>query len=167
MTEYPLINVCAAQAKVLSALLPLVSEPESNEVILPLLDSLVPGVIDICRTGTEALEALRTALFFKRIKKPQAIGDAARQYLPIVLTWLEMFRRRYRAAERAGSGVQQFDELNAAVRDFRKAAVEFLLKWPWVNHEFLAVSKAAYERGEFQDAREALNEILHRNDDSR
>jgi tetratricopeptide (TPR) repeat protein len=167
MTEYPLINVCAAQAKVLSALLPLASEPESNEAILPLLDSLVPGVIDICRTGTEALEALRTALFLKKIKKTQAIGQAARQYLPVVLTWLERYRRRCRAAEKAGSGVRQFDELNAAIKDFRKASEEFLLKWPWVNLENLAASRAAYERGEFQDAREALNEILSRNDDPR
>jgi len=160
MTEYPLINVCAAHAKLLSSLLPLMSEPESNEVKLPLLDSLVPGVIDICRTGTEALEALRTGLFLKRIKQTQAIGQAARQYLPVVLTWLEMFRRRCRAAEKAGSGVRRFDELNAAIKDFRKASEEFLLNWPWVNLENLAASLTAYERGEFQDARKALNEIL-------
>ena len=157
MTELALLRLCNAQSRLSAALLAETPEPGSGERF----ERLIPLFIDVCDDGCQALESLRTALFFKKIKKPQGIGQIARDFLPGVITVLEQFRSGCRQASRSQAPPRRFEEFEAAVKRFRAEAIEFLMKWPWVNLENFAEAEAAYQRGDYRDAREALSELLH------
>lgn len=156
MTEVPLLRLCDVQARLFAALL----AEKGGERAGERFDVLIPLLIRICDEGCQALEALQTALFFQKIKKPQPIGQITRAYLPRMITVLEDFRSGCRQAAQSEPPPRQFEEFEAAVKRFRTEAMAFLVKWPWVNLENLAEAEAAYQRGDYQDAREALNELL-------
>jgi hypothetical protein len=161
MTEAPLLSLCAAHIDIIADLVPF-WEKEGEMVDSSAQGSeIVTHLIRVFRTTSEALDALRTALFLNKIKKTQPIGLVACDLLPRMIALAERIRRHLRRQAEKGCVIEQRDDIEKAIDQFRKDAVDFLKNWPWVDFERIAKSEAAFRRGEYQDAREALNELLH------
>jgi hypothetical protein len=159
MTEVSLLKLCDAQARLLlEALGPrdrtVESADESQRV-----ESLVDASTLVCEAVSDALESLQTALFLKQIRKTQAIALAAGEALPRLVAVMERVRRLARSSGVPKPRAATFERV---VDQFRRDAIEFLMRWPRADLGQIAESAAAYERGEFQSARDALNELLHR-----
>jgi hypothetical protein len=87
------------------------------------------------------------------------IALAAGEALPRLIATMERVRRLARSSEIPKPRANEFERV---VDQFRHDAVEFLMRWPRADLGQIAESAAAYERGEFQSARDALNELPHR-----
>jgi hypothetical protein len=107
---------------------------------------------------------LGAALLFRQIKKPRQLNPVIRDLLPLMISLLARFRRSCQAAFDAGQPLAGFEGLDAAVKRYRQETEEFLRHWPWGSHDLAPGWEAAYERGEFLDAREALDELLRQAD---
>jgi len=161
MTEVPLLRLCDAQTRLITSL---IFETETQGPVPRVktrVDLPIPELIGICDSGREALEMLLNALFFKQIKKPYPISLVARKLLPNMITLLEWLRRHFRQKGKEGDTPDRLDDFEEAVNQFRQSAEQFLMKWPWFDPEQIKKSEAADDLGETQDAREALNELLH------
>jgi hypothetical protein len=77
-----------------------------------------------------------------------------------MISLLERVRRLGRQAREEGTPPTKLDEYEQAVNRFRRSAIDFLMGWPWGASESWEKVAAAIERGEHQDAKEALNELL-------
>jgi hypothetical protein len=161
MTEAPLLSFCAAQIDVIFDLLPLWENEEIIAAGVEEGDVVLTHLTSLFKAASQALDSVHTAFFLGAIKKPERISPVVRKLLPRMIALGERIRRRYRLGQAAGSPTPQFVQFEEAIDQFRKDAVDFLKHWPWIDPERLAASEAAVKRGEYRDAREFLNELLH------
>jgi hypothetical protein len=161
MTEAPLLRLCDAQTRLITALIFETETQGRAPSVKSRVDIPIPELIGICDSGREALEMLLNALFFGRIKKPYPIILVARELLPSMISLLERLRRHFWEKSREGSPPDRLDDFDEAVKRFRQSVEEFLMKWPWFDPEQIRKSEAADDLGETRDARDALNELLH------
>jgi hypothetical protein len=159
MTEVSLLKLCDAQTRLLlEALGPRDLTIESRDEVRR-VESLLDASTHVCEAVADALESLKTALFLKKIRKTQAIALAAGEALPRLIAAMERVRRLARTSEIPEPRAAEFERV---VDQFRHNTIDFLMQWPRADLGQIAESAAAYERGEFQSARDALNELLHR-----
>jgi hypothetical protein len=161
MNEASLLRFCDAQTKlIIDLIFDHAGEADASSVPAR-LDPILPHLIEYCETGKHALEVLGLALLSNQITKTEPISLVVRESVPRMISLLERVRRLGRQARAEGIPPTGLDEYEKAVNRFRKSAIDFLMHWPWGSMEpWEKSAAAAYERGEFREAREALNELL-------
>ncbi len=162
MTENALLQWCDAQDRLIAFLLDELVDEGDPTAQFRRVEKTLPFLIEICGIGQQALNNLRTAQHMGRIKKTQVIGMMTWEYLPRTISTLERFKKECRQVQDAVTPLDHYQEFEESLAQFRKAAMDFLAKWPWANYARIAESTAAYERGEYKEAREALGELLHK-----
>jgi hypothetical protein len=162
LTPLQLLRFCDAQFRLIARLV-LEVEPRSDTPrVNARIEALIPELIAVCDRGGEALEMLLNAFVLREIKKTYPIATVSRELLPNMICLLEQLKRHFRRMVKDEPPPEHLADFEAAVKRFRLTAVQFLLKWPWFDPEQIKeFDEAIFERGDYQDAREALNELLH------
>ena len=149
MTEEPLLALCAAHFDVLADLVPYWEKEGELASGAAQGSEIVTHLIQVFGRTSEALDALRTALFLNKVKKTQPIGLMARDLLPRMIALAERIRRHLRRQTEKGCEIERGDEIEKAIDQLRRDAVDFLKNWPWVDFQRIALSEAAFQRGEY------------------
>jgi hypothetical protein len=65
--------------------------------------------------------------------------------------------------EKQGATIRRGAELEGVLEELKRIRADFAAGWPEINEEILAESREEYERGEYQSAREILDELQGKN----
>jgi hypothetical protein len=159
MTEAVLLRVCRAQASLAETLIePWLREGATADTARQLA-SVMPALIGLCG----ALEELPTAtwqdLFAGRIQEIQDVGEDLRRLLDDAQACLVKVQAKGEQCLAQGYAIERFDEFERAVEAIRAVAAEHVARWPWIDKETLARSRADVAAGRCQDAREVLDAL--------
>jgi len=160
MTEAPLLRLCDAQSKLLTAL---IFEPETAGAapgVKTRIDIPIAELIGVCDSARDALVSMQTALFMQKINKPYPIALVAKEFLPGMISMLERLRRHLHRESKEGVAVDRLDDFDRAVNRFRASAEGFLMKWPWFDLERMGKAEPSGSPGDLRDASEVLNDLL-------
>lgn len=159
MTEGVLLRVCRAQASLAETLVePLLREHDAAGRAR-LIESLLPRLLALCEVFQELHAAAWKDLFAGAIRDVQDVGEDLRQTWADALGLLAGVRDVGRECVARGYAIDRFDELDRAVADLGRVSEEHTARWPWIDKETMARSRADIEAGRCHSAREVLDAL--------
>jgi hypothetical protein len=157
MTEGVLLRVCRAQASLAETLIePWVRERDAA-ARAHFIASVLPRLIGLCEAFEELHAATWQDLFAGGVREVQNVGEDLRRLCADALAFLGAVRDGGRECLAQGHAIGRFDEFERAVEAVGRAAAEHEARWPWIDQETLARSRADAAAGRCHKAREVLD----------
>ena len=159
MTEGVLLRVCRAQASLTETLIKPWMREHDAAVRAPLIEEALPQLIGLCETFEELHAGVWQDLFAGGIQDIQNVGEDLQRLWADALALLSGLRDNGRDCLANGYAIERFDEFDRAVEVIGRAAAEHAARWPWIDKETLALSRADVAAGRCHQAREVLHAI--------
>ncbi len=159
MTESVLLRVCRAQASIAETLVePWMREHDAAERAR-LIESMLPRLIALCEVFQELHAAAWKDLFAGRVREVQGLGEDLQQMWADALGFLCGVRENGCECLAQGYAISRFDELERAVEALERMGEEHATRWPWIDKETVARSKADVAAGRCHGAKEVLDAL--------
>jgi hypothetical protein len=156
MTESVLLRVCRAQASLAETLVEPWLREHDAAGRARLIEAMLPRLVALCEVFQELHAATWKDLFAGRVREVQGLGEDLQQMWADALAFLGGVRDNGRECLAQGYAIDRFDELERAVEALERAGEEHAARWPWIDKETVARSKADIAAGQCHLAREVL-----------
>jgi hypothetical protein len=159
MTEGVLLRVCRAQASLAETLVePWLREHDDTDRAHK-IEAMLPQLIELCAIFRELHAAAWKDLFAGGVSEVQSLGEDLQQTWAGALALLGGVRDSGRECLVQGFLIARFDELERAVADLEQIGEEHTARWPWIDKETVARSRADIAAGRCHSAKEVLNAL--------
>ncbi|MBV9125036.1 MAG: hypothetical protein JO112_16905 [Planctomycetes bacterium] len=98
-------------------------------------------------------------LWAGQIREIQTTGENFLRVLETSLIVYSLVEECLLRVKRAGYSVNGEEEFEKAFQELRSAAADFKSRWPFVDHQQIEESRAAFAQGESQSVEEILGEL--------
>jgi hypothetical protein len=159
MTEGVLLRVCRAQASLAETLVEPWLREHDPAGRARLIESLLPRLLALCEVFEELHAAAWEDLFAGSVRDVQDLGEDLRQTWADALGLLGRVRDLGRECLAQGHAIGRFDELDRAVGALVRISEEHAARWPWIDKETVARSRADVAAGRCHGAREVLDAL--------
>jgi hypothetical protein len=159
MTEGVLLRVCRAQASLAEALVEPWLRDHDAAVRARLIESMLPRLIELSQVFQELHAAAWEDLFAGGVRDVQAAGEDLQQMWTDALAFFGGVRHRGRECLAQGYAIERFDELERALEALERAGEVHSTRWPWIDLETVARSRADIAAGRCHSAKEVLDAL--------
>jgi hypothetical protein len=159
MTEGVLLRVCRAQASLAETLVEPWLREHDAAGRARLIESILPRLLALCEVFQELHAATWQDLFAGTVRDVQDLGEDLREMWSDALGLLGGVRDVGRDCLAQGHAIARFDELDRAVAALGRVSEEHAARWPWIDKETVARSRADVAAGRSRSAREVLDAL--------
>jgi hypothetical protein len=159
MTEGVLLRVCRAQANLAETLVEPWMREHDTAGRARLIEALLPRLLTLCAVFQELHAAIWRDLLAGRIREVQSLGEELQQTWAEALAFLEGVRDNGRECVTKGHAIPRFEELERAVEALQRIGEEHAARWPWIDKETVARSRADIAAGRCHSAKEVLDAL--------
>jgi len=163
MTESVLLRLCRAQANLAETVIqPWMREHDAG-ARARLIESMLPRLIDLGAVLRELHAAVWKDLVGGGVREVQSLGEDLQQMWADALAFLGGVRANGRECLAQGYAIDRFDELERVVEALEQVREEHGARWPWIDQETVARSKADIAAGRCYRAKDVLDALRNPN----
>jgi hypothetical protein len=124
-----------------------------------LIESMLPRLLELCAGFQELHEAVWQDLFAGGVREVQSLGEDLQQTWADALVFLGNVRDNGRECLAGGFLIARFEELEQAMTAVERISEEHAARWPWIDKETVARSRADVAAGRCHNAKEVLDAL--------
>ncbi len=161
-----LLDYCGTQARLIGDMIEPWKADHKKSIIAHALDTLFPLIIEGCELARESFPQIKRNLFDAHHRNESVLVLGSKYYddYKNYLEYCEPLLVIARELVGEGHEISTLSDAEEAVRQLREFFETEVDRMPRIDLEAIARSTEQYERGEYRDAREVIDELRRQSD---